>query len=245
MQTLDIIIFTVVLTAVSLACAQSALLNLSDKADEVPLVNKIIGMLGLGSGGFALFFSRIFMGEVESMTLMLLVLAIVFVSWLTGKIKTARGPQPEKLPIPDTAISSLKPNPELAWCGNCKAHTLPGEVTVSNTNEYGRTYMSYQRTVCGHCNANMLWNIPSHIRQSTNWTLGCSGVIGLITITGLIVYGFYKIENGLLISVLAGIFLIPVLAFLVWVLYLRLQWCRWLRRQPRESSVYPSNEAKN
>ena len=60
MQTLDIIIFTVVLTAVSLACAQSALLNLSDKADEVPMVNKIIGMLGLYSGGFALFFSRIF-----------------------------------------------------------------------------------------------------------------------------------------------------------------------------------------
>ena len=245
MQTLDIVIFTIILTAVSLACAQSTLLNLSDKADEVPLVNKIIGMFGLCSGGFALFFSRIFMGEVESMILMLLVLAIVFVSWLTGKIKNARGPQPEKLPIPDTAISSLEPNPELAWCGNCKAHTLPGEVTVRNTNEYGREYMSYQRTVCGHCNANMLWNIPSDIRQSTNWTLGCSGVIGLVMIAGLIVGGFYKIENGLLIVLLAGILLIPVLAFLVWILYLRLQWCRWLRLQPREQSVYPSNEAKD
>jgi hypothetical protein len=245
MQTLDIIIFTAVLTSVSLACAQSALLNFSDKADEVPLVNKIIGMLGLGSAGFALFFSRRFMGEVESAILMLLVLVIAFVTWLTRKIKNARGPQPEKLPIPDTAISSLEPNPELAWCGNCKAHTLLGEVTVSNTNEYGRTYMSYQRKVCGHCNANMLWNIPSHIRQSTNWTLGCSGVIGLVMIAGLIAYGFYKIENGLPIVWLAGILLIPVLAFLVWVLYLRLQWCHWLRRQPREESVYPSNKAKN
>jgi len=244
MQTLDIIIFTVVLTAVSLACAQSALLNLSDEADEVPLVHKIIGILGLGSGGFALFFSRIFMGEVESMTLMLLVLAIVFVTWLTGKIKTARDPQPEKLPIPDTAISSLEPNPELAWCGRCKAHTLPGEVTVNNTNEHGRTYMSYQRTVCGHCNANMLWNIPSNIRQSTNWTLGCSGVIGLVTIAGVIAYGFYKIEIGLLIGALTGTLLIPVLAFLVWVLYLRLQWCHWLQRQPRQQSAYPNNEAK-
>ena len=245
MHTLDIIIFTVILTTVSLASAQSALLNLSDKAGEVPLVNKIIGMLGICSAGFALFFSRRFMGEVESTTLMLLVLAIVFVSWLTRKIKRARDPQPEKLPIPDTAISSLEPNPELAWCGNCKAHTLPGEVTVSNTNEHGRTYMSYQRKVCGHCKANMLWNIPSHIRQSTNWTLGCSGVIGLATIAGLIAYGFYKIEIGLLISVLTGTLMIPVLAFLVWVLYLRLQWCHWLQRQPRERSVYPSNEAKN
>ena len=87
MQTLDIVIFTIILTAVSLAGAQSALLNLSDKADEVPLVNKIIGIFGLCSGGFALFFSRSYMGEVESMILILLVLAIVFVSWLTGKIK--------------------------------------------------------------------------------------------------------------------------------------------------------------
>jgi len=245
MQTLDIVIFTVVLTTVSLAAAQSVLLKLSDKAEEVPLVNKIIGILGVGSAGFTLFLSQAFMGEVESMILMLLVLAIVFVSWLTGKIKNARGPQPEKLPIPDTAISSLEPNPKLAWCGNCKAHTLPGEVTVRNTNEYGREYMSYQRTVCGHCNANMLWNIPSDIRQSTNWTLGCSGVIGLVMIAGLIAYGFYKIENGLFIVLLAGILLIPVLAFLVWILYLRLQWCRWLRRQPREQSVYPNNEASD
>ena len=55
----------------------------------------------------------IFMVEVESTTLMLLVLAIVFVSWLTRKIKKARGPQPEKLPIPDTAISSLEPLPRI------------------------------------------------------------------------------------------------------------------------------------
>ena len=67
MQTLDIIIFTVILTAVSLACAQSTLLNLSDKADEVPLVNKIIGMLGLCSAGFALFFSRIFIRKFPEM----------------------------------------------------------------------------------------------------------------------------------------------------------------------------------
>ena len=39
------------------------------------------------------------MGEVESTTLMLLVLAIVFGSWLTRKIKKVRDPQPEKLPI--------------------------------------------------------------------------------------------------------------------------------------------------
>ena len=91
----------------------------------------------------------------------------------------------------------------------------------------------------------MLWNIPAAIRQSTNWTLGGSGVIGLATIAGLVAYGFYEIEIGLLVSVLTGTLMIPVLAFLVWVLYLRLQWCHWLQRQPRERSDYPSNEAKN
>jgi len=63
--------------------------------------------------------------ERDGTILILLVLAIVFVSWLIGKIK-------------------------------------------SLTN----------RTVCGHCNAHMLLNIPSVIRQTTNWTLECSGVIG-------------------------------------------------------------------
>ena len=58
MQTLDIIIFTVVLTTVSLAAAQSVLLKLSDKAEEVPLVNKIIGILGVGSAGFTLFYLK-------------------------------------------------------------------------------------------------------------------------------------------------------------------------------------------
>lgn len=245
MQTYDIIIFTVVLTTVSLAAAQILLLNLSDKAEEVPLVNKIIGLLGLGSAGFTLFFSQLFMGENERKILILLVLAITLVTWLIGKIKTPRAPQLETLPIPEAACSSLVPNPKLAWCGNCKAHTLPGEVTVRNTNEYGRTYMTYQRKVCGHCKGNMLWNIPSDIRKSTNWTLGCSGVIGLTTIGGLTAVLVYESQIGALIGVLAALLLVPVLAFLVWILYLRLQWCNWLRQQPREPSVYPDNKTQN
>ena len=59
MQPFDVIIFTVVLTAVILACGQTVLLKLSKKADEVALINKIIGMLGLGAAGFALFVSPV------------------------------------------------------------------------------------------------------------------------------------------------------------------------------------------
>ena len=245
MQTHDIIIFTVVLTTVSLAAAQSVLLKLSDKAEEVPLVNKIIGILGVGSAGFTLFLSKAFMGKHESTILILLVLAIALVTWLIGRIRTPLAPQPEILSIPEAACSSLVPNPKLAWCGNCKAHTLPGEVTVRNTNEYGRTYMTYQRKVCGHCKGNMLWNIPSDIRQSTNWTLGCSGVIGLTTICGLTAVLVYESQTGAIIGILAAMLLVPVLAFLVWILYLRLQWCKWLRQQSCERSVYSNNEAQN
>ena len=56
-DTFDAVVFIVVLTLISLAAAQSALLDLSDKADEVPLLNKIIGRLGLGAAAFAFFYS--------------------------------------------------------------------------------------------------------------------------------------------------------------------------------------------
>ena len=111
MEPLDIVIYTVVLTAVILAAGQTAFLNLSDKPDEVPLMNKIIGMLGLGAAGFSLFVSPVVLGEVKGPILMMLVLATIITIVLAGKIKKSREPQPEKEPIPEKAISSHGPDP--------------------------------------------------------------------------------------------------------------------------------------
>ena len=49
MQPLDIAIFAVVLTAVSLAAAQTAFLNLPEDPEEVSLINKVVGQLGVCS----------------------------------------------------------------------------------------------------------------------------------------------------------------------------------------------------
>ena len=230
---LDIIVFSIVLTLFSLAAAQSALLELSSDADEVPVLNKMIGYLGLGSAGFALFLSNLVMSGGKATSLILLVSTIVR-KWRLGP--NSRQEKAFSSPPPG-AISSLEPNPKLAWCGHCKAHTIAGEVTVSNTNEYGSTYMTYKKKVCGYCRGTMLWNVPSDIRQSTNWTLGCSGVTSLLVIACFIANGFSRSENWLVVGLLLIILLIPVLAFLVWVGYLRIQWCRWLKEQTGESDV--------
>ncbi|MCP4479510.1 MAG: hypothetical protein GY818_15605, partial [Planctomycetaceae bacterium] len=57
MQPLEIAIFAVVLTAVSLAAAQTAFLNLPEDPEEVSPINKVIGQLGILAAGFALFLS--------------------------------------------------------------------------------------------------------------------------------------------------------------------------------------------
>ena len=96
MEPLDIVIYTVVLTAVILAAGQTAFLNLSDKPDEVPLMNKIIGMLGLGAAGFSLFVSPVVLGEVKGPILMMLVLATIGGIVLAGKIKKAESHNQKK-----------------------------------------------------------------------------------------------------------------------------------------------------
>lgn len=238
MQPLDIIIFTVVLTAVTLAAAQTAFLKLSKKADEVPAINKIIGMLGLAAAGFALFVSPIVLGEQKGVVLMLLVLAIVAATALAGKIRKSRQPESEKTPIPETAIRSHEPDPAVAWCGNCQAHTLPGQTTVRNTNEHGAVTSSYQRECCGYCKSYMLWNVPSHIRKATNWTGGCATIPTVVTVGCLMAYAVYDSETGLAIGLISGLVAILALAFLAWMLFLRLQWCHWVKRQ---STRNPNN----
>ena len=241
MQPFDVIIFTVVLTAVILACGQTVLLKLSKKADEVALINKIIGMLGLGAAGFALFVSPIVLGEQKGVVLILLVLAVVGAAWLSSKLKKRLTPQPEKPPIPEAAISSHEPDPAVAWCGNCEAHTLAGQTTVTNHSDDG-SVTSYQAACCGFCQARMLWNVPSEIRQAKNWTLGCATLIGLITAASFIIGALWNNVGGLLTGVVAAALLIPVLAMLIWFLFLRWQWQKWLNQPPQRYSIDRSKE---
>ena len=74
MQPLEIAIFAVVLTAVSLAAAQTAFLNLPEDPVEVSLINKVIGQLGMLAAGFALFLSPAVLGIDQSLILIMLVL---------------------------------------------------------------------------------------------------------------------------------------------------------------------------
>ncbi|MCH2180534.1 MAG: DUF3329 domain-containing protein [Mariniblastus sp.] len=242
MEPLDIVIYTVVLTAVVLAAAQTAFLNLSDKAEEVPLINKIIGMLGLAAAGFTLFASPIVLGEVKGVILILLVLAIVAVAALAGKIKKSRQPQPEKEPIPERAISSHEPDPKVAWCGHCRAHTIAGQTTATHHNEHGAVTSSYPVACCGHCQARMLWNVPSDIRQAKNWTLGCATVVGLITAASFILGALWNNVFGLLTGTFAAALFVVVLGFLIWFLFLRWQWRKWLSQQPRPFSIDRTRE---
>ena len=76
MQPHEIAIYVVVLTAVSLAAAQAAFLNLSEDPREVPLVNKVIGQLGVMAAGFALFMSPYVIGIGKGLLLLLLVVLI-------------------------------------------------------------------------------------------------------------------------------------------------------------------------
>ncbi|MBO89086.1 MAG: hypothetical protein CMP14_06150 [Rickettsiales bacterium] len=220
------IVSIVVVTLVSLAAAQSALLDLSHNPDEVPLLNKIIGYLGLGAAMVAVFYSSV----MRRLSLILMVLGVVALSKLARRYKTGAPPSPAS--VPDEAISSFEPNPKVAWCGRCKAHTKNGEVTVRNTDEHGHTYKTYKKAVCSHCGGTMLWNVPSDIRKTTHWSCSCSSVLGLIIIACLIAHGHYKSNIWYIPALLTGGLLIPVLAFLTWVAYLRIQWLRWLKKQP-------------
>ncbi len=237
MEPLDIVIYTVVLTAVILAAAQTAFLNLSDKPEEVPLMNKIIGMLGLGAAGFSLFVSPVVLGEVKGPILMMLVLATIVVIVLAGKIKKSREPQSEKEPIPERAISSHEPDPKVAWCGHCRAHTIAGQTTATHRNEHGAVTSSYPVACCGYCQARMLWNVPSDIRQAKNWTLGCATVVGLITAVSFILGALWNNVFGLLTGTFAAALFVVVLGFLIWFLFLRWQWCKWLSQQPRRPMI--------
>lgn len=238
MQPLDIAIFAVVLTAVSLAAAQTAFLNLPEDPEEVSLINKVVGQLGVLAAGFALFFSPYVLGIGTSLILLMLVILIAAAVSLKKRVKKDRQPKPEKLPLPETSISSHEPDPKVAWCGSCEAHTLPGRATVTNHNEYGSVTSSYEVACCGHCRGRMLWNVPTHVRQAKNWTLGCATIIGLITVGCFLVYLLLNKDSGLVLGIFAAALSLPVLGMLVWLLFLRWQWCKWIRQQPWKNSNY-------
>ena len=88
MQTIDIVIFSVVITFVSLSMAQNVLLNLSSNPAQVHAIHKIIMVLGLGAAGFSLF---LFMAdENKGLPLIVTVLAIVGIGAFLQKLKKDR-----------------------------------------------------------------------------------------------------------------------------------------------------------
>ena len=135
--------------------AQTVIFNLSSDPNRVHAIHQIIGMLGLGAAGFALFLSVSVLGENKGLLLILTVLAIVGIRAFLQKLKKRGQPKPTPLPVPDHQISSHGPDATLAWCANCQAHTYAGKQTVKR-GDYGSTY---QQEVCGHCQSHMLWNV--------------------------------------------------------------------------------------
>lgn len=238
MQPLDIAIFAVVLTAVSLAAAQTAFLNLPEDPEKVSLINKVVGQLGILAAGFALFLSPAVLGIDKGLVLIMLVLAIAAAISLKKKVEKCQQPQPEKTPPPKNFISSHEPDPTVAWCGNCESHTLSGESTVEHRNEYGSVTSAYKGACCGHCGGSMLWNVPAHVRQAKNWTLGCATIVGLIIVGCFMVYLLLNEATGLVLAFLAVALSLPVLGMLAWLLFLRWQWRKWLRNQPWKHSIY-------
>ena len=88
MQTIDIVIFSVVITFVSPSMAQNVLLNLSSDPAQVHAIHKIIMVLGLGAAGFSLF---LFMAdENKGLPLIVTVLAIVGIGAFLQKLKKDR-----------------------------------------------------------------------------------------------------------------------------------------------------------
>ena len=87
MQTIDVVIFSVVITFVSLSMAQNVLLNLSSDPAQVHAIHKIIMVLGLGAAGFSLF---LFMADENKGLPLFAVLAIVGIGAFLQKLKKDR-----------------------------------------------------------------------------------------------------------------------------------------------------------
>ena len=103
MQTIDVVIFSVVITFVSLSMAQNVLLNLSSDPAQVHAKHKIIMVLGLGAAGFSLFL--FYLDENKGLPLILTVLAIVGIGAFLQKLNKDRQHVP-----PATAPEKFDPS---------------------------------------------------------------------------------------------------------------------------------------
>jgi hypothetical protein len=129
--------------------------------------------------------------------------------------------------LSDHQISSHGPDPELAWCANCQAHTYAGKQTVKR----GNCGATYQREVCGHCQSYMLWNVPSGIRKSTYGCCGCTAIPGAITL-GCVIWGWlYRSPIGFGIAAIIAMLFLTSMGFAAWFVYLHSRWLSWVKRQ--------------
>ena len=104
MQTIDVVIFSVVITFVSLSMAQNVLLNLSSDPAQVHAIHKIIGVLGLGAAGFSLFL--FVLDENKGLLLILTVLTIVGIGAFLQKLKK------DRQHVPPAAVKSTSTAPQ-------------------------------------------------------------------------------------------------------------------------------------
>lgn len=143
-----------------------------------------------------------------------------------------REPRSENRPIPQYLISSRKPDPTVGWCGNCQAHTKQEKKTrvVTSTDHQNRIRES---VCCRYCKSTMLWNIPSHVQRSVNVTFGGIAVIGLIMTIDLVGFAFWDNSGDHMTCLVLGTSLPIVVAMLIWLLFLRWQWCSWLGQHPQ------------
>ena len=236
MQPIDVVIFTVVITLVTLAMAQAVIFKLSSDSTQVHVIHKIIGRSGLGAAGFALFLSVRVLDENKGTLLILIVLAIAGIGSFLQKLKKRGKPKPEKTPVPDDQISSHEPDAALAWCANCQTHTYPGKQTVTSTNQYRNVTSTYQVACCGHCQSHMLWNVPAAIRKTTYGCCGCATVPGLIMLACLIWGWLYGSQNGFALAAIMAVLLLPIMGFVTWFVYLHTRWCSWVKRQRTQST---------
>ena len=230
MQLLDIIIYSVVLPSVTLAAVQQGYFKLPEKKEDWTPCNKVVGLAGLTAVGFTLFISPILLDGVECVLLIVLVLAILASLNIAGRIRERRELQREKKTIPERFIRSHLPDATLEWCAACQAHTKQGYKTrkVHSNDGPAKT-----RTVvcCDYCKAHLNWNKPVDIEKVLKQTLVCIAVIGLVMSIDFAVFSLWNGSGGLMTSLCLSVAILPlVVVTLIWVLYLRLQWCKWVTK---------------
>ena len=134
--------------------------------------------------------------------------------------------------IPDDMIISRRPDPMLEWCATCQSHTKRGQKTRKVHGSDGST-KTRQVVCCDYCKAHLGWNKPVEVQRAIKQMLVCIAVIGLIMAIDFAVFSLWDQSGGLMTSLCLSVAILPwIVVMLIWLLYLRWQWCNWITKQP-------------